>query len=276
MKQAGVAGFLLQAKRSLDNGEDFFGLKGSSIEKSIDNLSKCSGIDGAYDCYVQFITERTGHSPSDCGRLFSGIDAQLNSVGIFSMSKKCDEPLMWSHYAGEHTGICIGFEIVPGSQLDHSDHFLPVIYSDALPEMDKDGFQTVMAMSLDERGMLYTSSFKMSFTDKTFQKAITTKPTCWSYEEEWRYVEAYPGLFDWPGHFSELTFGLKCTDERRAYYIQLAEEHVPNEVRLFQIRKRHGTNSLERVELEKRVTSPRRGDRASNDYVSDVQTMDAA
>jgi len=164
--------------------------------------------------------------------------------------------LMWAHYAGEHTGICIGFEITEGLKMDHPEHFLPVKYSDSLPELSGNGFQTAMTMSLGVQGQVHTSSFKIAFSDKTFQAAITTKPSCWRYEEEWRYIEPYPGLFEWPGRISELTFGLKCSDEKRKHFVRLAEEHIPNEVKLYEIRKRQGTNALERCKCENAKTTP--------------------
>lgn len=246
MKQAGVAGFLLTAKMSMDNKESFFGYSGSQIEDILNSVRNHSGIEETYAFYVEFIREHTGQPPSDCNRFFSGIDAQLNSVGIFSMSKRPDHPLMWAHYAGEHTGICIGFEATKNSKMEHPEHFLPVNYSDSLPELNDDGFQAAMTMSMGAQGRVHTSSFKIAFSDKTFQAAITTKPTCWRYEEEWRYIEPYPGLFDWPGRISELTFGLKCSDERQEHFVRLAEKHIPNEVSLYEIRKKHGTNALER------------------------------
>jgi tetratricopeptide (TPR) repeat protein len=271
MKQAAVAGFLIQAKRSLDSKNNFFGLWGSEIADVLSTQHK--NIDEAYEFYRTFIQDRTGHPPSNCNRLLSGLDAQLNSVGIFSLSKKSDHALMWAHYAGEHTGVCIGFERVPGSRMYDSDHFLQVVYSESLPEMDKDGFQTVLSMSVDEMGRGYTSSLKVASNDKTFQRAITTKPTCWSYEEEWRYIEPYPGLFEWPGTVADLTFGFKCVTERREHYIELAEQHVPNEVRLFEIRKRRGTNSFERVPFGKEFTSPRPVECTNSNELQDTERL---
>jgi hypothetical protein len=177
MKQAGVAGFLIEAKRLLDHGKDFFGLSGSQIYELLDRFRGHRSIEESYDVYAQFIFEHTGHPPSDCDHVFSGIDAQLNSVGIFSMATDFDHPLMWAHYAGEHTGVCLGFEGMPGSRMDHHDCFLPVIYSDSLPEIGKDGFNVVMSMSMDGRGKLYTSSFKVAFTDKrVFGKSSLCEP----------------------------------------------------------------------------------------------------
>ncbi len=40
------------------------------------------------------------------------------------------------------------------------------------------------------------------------------------------------------------------------HFVRLAEEQIPNEVRLYEIRKQHGTNALERCTYEKAKTEP--------------------
>ncbi|MDB5346429.1 MAG: hypothetical protein JWP89_4806 [Schlesneria sp.] len=255
MKQAAVAGFLIEAFRYRRSERAFFGLSTTELEELTNRQH--DNIDQAYASYRQFMLDKNGHSPSDCERFFANIDAQLNSVGIFSMSANPDHPLMWAHYANDHKGLCIGFEASEGSKLAAADHCLPVQYSDSLPEFDEDGLLSETTFSVDTSGRSYVSSFKIAFTDKTFQKAISTKPTVWSYENEWRYVEPYDGLFQWPGPLSEITFGLKCSDERRKHYIALAEQYVPNDVRLYEMRRIHGTNTLERVPLEIPLTRAR-------------------
>ena len=273
MKQAGSAGFVLQAKRSLDGDEPFFGLSKPQIRSVLESIQRCTSVDELDAFRRDFILEHTGHPPTDCERIFSGIDAQLLAVGIFSMSVHPDHPLMWAHYAGDHSGLCLGFDQTPDSRLADPGHFLPVIYSDSLPEMAEDGFQVEMAVSLDEVGRPYTSGFKMSFSDKTFQRAITTKPSYWSYEGEWRYIEPFAGLFSWPGPLSEITFGLRCNEGRRNHYIHLAEEHVPNEVRLFQMRRVHGSNSLTRCRMETPSTTPKHTGKTSPTVVQHSETL---
>lgn len=257
MKQAAVAGFLLQAFRAHKDGGNFFGLSAAELDELVNGQNRHKDLDQAYAAYRKFVLDKTGHPPSDCERFFSNIDAQLNAVGIFSMSAKPDHPLMWAHYAKDHTGLCLGFEKAAGTKLADENHCRVVEYSDSLPVMEGNGLISEMTFSLDGSGRSYTSNFKVAFTDRTFQKAITTKPTCWSYEDEWRYVESYDGLFEWPGPLTELTFGLKCPAARRKHYIELAEQYVPNAVRLYEMRKVHGTNALARVPMDPAATQPR-------------------
>lgn len=257
MNQAGVAGFVIEAKRAMDSNNLFFGLTPNETGKMLEKFKELRDIEEASAYRSEVMKKLTGHYPANSEQLFSRLDAQLLSVGIFSLSINPEHQLMWAHYAGEHSGICLGFKKTEGSRLSNPENLLPVVYSDKLPEMNENGFNVEMAFSADENGRLYTSSYKIAFSDSTFQKAITTKPTCWRYEEEWRYVEPYPGEFEWPGQLDEVIFGLKCNEERRQHYIKLLEENIEYPVRLSEMIKKRGSNQLEKIPLDIVVSQPK-------------------
>ena len=256
MKEAAVAGFLIEAGRALKGGAPFFGLNRAEIERMLLKFRQFNNISESFLYRSEIMKSFIGYAPANPDKLFSQLNQQLLDVGIFSLSSNPNQQLMWAHYAAEHTGLSLGFKKLPGSRLADPVHFLPVIYSDQLPEM-KEGFNVEMTFSMSEAGMMYTSAHKIAFHDQTFQKAITTKPVCWEYEEEWRYVEPYPGLFKWPGPLCEITFGLKCPSERRKHYIDIVEAHIPYPVKFFEMRKRHGTNALDRLVYEIAESSPK-------------------
>lgn len=256
MEGAGVAGFILEAKRAIDSGNSFFGLSGKEIENILEKFREFKEIREASAYRSELMKQFTGYPPANAKNLFSGLDAQLLSVGIFSLSTNPENQSMWAYYAGDHSGICLGFKKSKDSRLSNPENFLQVIYSDELPEMNKNGFKAEMAFSIDDNGQAYTSSYKIAFSDSTFQKAITTKSKHWQHEDEWRYVEPYPGEFDWPAPLVEVIFGLKCTEERRNYYIKLVEENVEYPVRFFEIVKKPKTNQLEKVPFVKSISEP--------------------
>jgi tetratricopeptide (TPR) repeat protein len=257
MQMAGLAGFVMSANRSIKNGADFFGCSPVETERMLEELKVAETLTAKVAYRAEFMKKQTGHYPTDSRKVFSQIDAQLLDVGIFSMTGNPAHPLMWAHYAGDHTGVCLGFEKIKGSRLDNKEHFLPVIYSDKLPEMDGEGFRIQMSFSIDENMAMYPSSHKIAFGDETFQKAITTKPTAWRYEDEWRYVEPYPGLFDWPAPLTEITFGLRCKEERRNHYVKLCETYITHPIHFFQIVKKRGANELERVPCDVAMSVPK-------------------
>jgi tetratricopeptide (TPR) repeat protein len=256
--QAALTGFALTAKKAINSSEYFFGLKSSATQVALDSVLSAGGLSQSYDAWRAFILEHTGHAPSDIRAMFQKIDAQLVETGIFSMSSDPAQPLMWAHYADQHRGLCLGFRKVSSSKLADPTHCLPVIYSDQLPKMEDQGLNVTLAMSMDQSSRLYTSSLKLAFTDKTFQRVVTTKPTCWSYEQEVRYIEPFSGLCNWPGELAECTFGLRCREDRRRHYIDLLETHVSNDVQLFEMRTKHGMNAMERVPSDPPVARSRR------------------
>nr|WP_267135138.1 DUF2971 domain-containing protein [Vibrio sp. L3-7] len=164
---------------------------------------------------------------------------------------------MWSHYGGQHYGICIGFDDKEsGVKLSNPDSCIKVRYSDELPKMSDGGFQTELGMSMGKDGQLKNSHFQLSFTDSTLQKIISTKPKSWEYENEWRYVEPFGGAYDWPSKIKEIVFGLKCPEERREYYVSLANRNVPNEVFLYEMVKKEGGNEVVKVPYSTPKTTP--------------------
>jgi hypothetical protein len=88
------------------------------------------------------------------------VESIVRQVGICCFSELRDSILMWSHYAKEHKGICIGF--------DTSKSFFrfawEVIYQEEFPVVRRptDSNEDVLA------------------------KTLLTKASCWSYEKEWR------------------------------------------------------------------------------------------
>jgi hypothetical protein len=101
----------------------------------------------------------------------------LNNLGVLSLSKRCDIPLMWAHYAENHAGIAIGFNIDGGLYTDTKTRDL----SDLGPEAFN---------NLSDVGAVYYSKVKAPYPDDKngILAAMYTKDECWAYEDEWRVI----------------------------------------------------------------------------------------
>lgn len=79
---------------------------------------------------------------------------------VYCLSEKPDSPLMWAHYTGSHTGICLEFDakVAPFTQHDGATK---VIYSATYPAHD-----------------MVTVGYE----------PLITKSDDWAYEAEWRSV----------------------------------------------------------------------------------------
>lgn len=93
---------------------------------------------------------------------FRGLKESLTQqCGLLCFSKKWRNPVLWSHYADRHRGLCLGFDV-------SDDLLMEVTYTEERLAPD---------------GLL---SSNQSVQDTEMKKLLTTKFSHWSYEEEWR------------------------------------------------------------------------------------------
>jgi len=97
----------------------------------------------------------------------SVVAAQRNKARILSLTTNEANPLMWSHYADSHRGICIGFSTEACQDLKK---VFPVKYSDKIVNIGG------------------------KHSDGLFSK----KHTAWSYEQEWRLATDKQEYVDLP------------------------------------------------------------------------------
>lgn len=110
------------------------------------------------------------------------IDDVQNSLKNFRISCFAESPysiLMWSHYANQHKGFCLEYEIPPYSKsnelLFHSIH--PVIYSDT-------------RISTLEQHLNYLKLPKMTneILWDIYKYGLLIKNIDWKYQNEWRLI----------------------------------------------------------------------------------------
>lgn len=114
-----------------------------------------------------------------------------SDLGVCCFSELNDAVLMWSHYANNHSGICLRFSVHNSSSLGLA---LKVIYS-------------------PNRPLLYPVRGRLDPTP-----ALLTKAAFWSYEREWRIVApgANRAITFPPQHLDGIIFGarISASDEQ--------------------------------------------------------------
>jgi hypothetical protein len=151
------------------------------------------------------------------------IDDNKNS-GVVCLSEVNNSILMWSHYAQNHTGICIEFHRTPDSPLGDPEICTPVQYSSNYPVID------FGKMLLNRDG-------------QTLNLMMRYKADCWAYEKEWRVITD-KGDMPCPlvADISKVIVGLRATDPFRATIQALCDAKkirtvqatkVPKEFRIF-------------------------------------------
>lgn len=119
----------------------------------------------------------------------------VNSAGVLSLSECCDHPLIWSHYADAHRGVCLRFQAADTNRF--FGRAQKVIYQVERPKIN---------LILDAPNYLS-------------EKSLLTKADYWSYEREWRIVDPFngPGIQVFPSAFlDQVILGAKVLDENRA------------------------------------------------------------
>ena len=97
-------------------------------------------------------------------------DKMRSEMGIVCLSESEESLLMWAHYANNHHGLCVEYDLLEiNEQLQFTP--VPVIYS---PER-------VCCESL------HSKTVERDMT-KLFIESLTSKSPEWSYEKEWRII----------------------------------------------------------------------------------------
>ncbi|MGO8086870.1 DUF2971 domain-containing protein [Rhizobium leguminosarum] len=84
------------------------------------------------------------------------------AFGLLCMSTTWQEPLLWSHYADKHKGMCLGFDV-------DDTHWEPVRYRAARPSLN-----------------YYSVSDFTELSDDALTDIRLTKFNAWRYEREYR------------------------------------------------------------------------------------------
>lgn len=122
------------------------------------------------------------------------------NFGILCFSRNWRNPVLWSHYAQKHTGICLGFEVLDSLLID-------IIYTET---------RLVLAHG--------TTLLPGDLNPQVAQRLLSMKFRDWSYEDEVRVFarleeeDPVTGLyfreFDENMHLAQVIAGHRCTTKR--------------------------------------------------------------
>jgi hypothetical protein len=118
---------------------------------------------------------------------------EMRKCGVLSLGARWDCPLMWSHYADEHRGLCIEYDMTN----HHCERLFPVDYG---------------ASGNVKVSNLYDWKLHGSMTAEILVRGafFYAKARQWRYEREWRDVVGSNGVTDTPLTVSAILFGLRC------------------------------------------------------------------
>lgn len=107
---------------------------------------------------------------ANVNQAFNTMVHKVSRIACFTT--KADNLPMWSHYAGNHTGICLEYEISRAKDICMTNRLFPVFYRKALPDI------------LDRTLNFLREKPPFGMIDFF----LIHKLADWSYEEEWRLI----------------------------------------------------------------------------------------
>ncbi len=109
----------------------------------------------------------------------------LRGIGVISFSETHRNLLMWAHYAGNHSGICIEVE----SDWSESKERLRDTQSNSLHRFKRVQYDT-RRVDFNDFTTINTTNFHETLID-ILTKQLTLKSDEWMYEKEHRYILSF-------------------------------------------------------------------------------------
>jgi hypothetical protein len=181
--------------------------------------------------HLEYMSTEDGDSEPYHVRLLTGevkrlLVAKMASCGVLSLSERWDHPLMWSHYADEHRGLCIEFDMTGHKCRD-------------IRPVDYDGWTNIKTSQVAQ--MLNGSDeAKSQIIDDYF----CTKSVHWNYEQEWRDICPSNGVQAAPFRVSAVYFGLRCCYEVRASVVKWLKGSIGEPKAFYEVYRDEGSSRL--------------------------------
>lgn len=115
--------------------------------------------------------------------------------GILSLATNHNCPLMWSHYADQHKGFCIGYDV----SVNQFQDIRPLNYG---------GNRSITTQQIYDMLFNNNESVKVAAKKEIDDVVLLSKAESWQYEKEYRVISPQ-GLQNSPFRLSDVTFGLR-------------------------------------------------------------------
>lgn len=157
------------------------------------------------------------------------------AIGVLSLAQNYNCPLMWSHYADQHKGFCIGYDVSVNDSFD-------------IHPVDYNGKRFVRTQQIYD--MLFNSNENIrNAAKKDIEKVILlNKALSWEYENEYRVISK-KGLQDSQFRLSDVTFGLRFKETAK-FSVMRALQARQGEINFYEISLCNDSFSLERESID--------------------------
>ncbi|MBI1984456.1 MAG: DUF2971 domain-containing protein [Acidobacteria bacterium] len=135
--------------------------------------------------------------------VYDKIQADIQGAGVFSLAKSPKNVLMWSHYADDHRGFAVGFQLSEKFTTHRNSEQIigaaDAYYAKANPFTD----------FFEKFALRATMSDWNEFWTSILEIGLRAKGDLWAYEDEVRILRKIPGPVGYaPTELTEIIFGL--------------------------------------------------------------------
>ncbi len=126
--------------------------------------------------FIRIFARKNKIASENLQKVFDALNNLLSrEIGIFSLSQKYDDELLWAHYSNSHKGFCVEYDlnILTKNASMRKYYAYPVTYTDKPP-----------TLTIDDMNNLSSDMTK----NIILAKYATTKSERWSYEDEIRLI----------------------------------------------------------------------------------------
>lgn len=159
------------------------------------------------------------------------INMKDTKLGIFSLSKTYRDELLWAHYANNHRGFCIEYDLdLLLSKQNPKHHFFDIQYSDKVPNLD------------------FPQNFDQNNFDISIKKMLGYKSKRWEYENEFRIITEVQGnnSYDYRA-VKAIYFGLKTPKSTMSKTMKILQRR---KIKYFQMHLKPNSFQFEAKPLE--------------------------
>lgn len=155
----------------------------------------------------------------------------IKTLRVCCFSTVPDNSLLWSHYAYQHKGICIGFKTIIGYEaiclrlIDTEIPLKSIILKDIIPVLN--------VTYSDDMPKPYNL---FNLADETIKKFLLTKASAWGYEKERRII-LNTNIYDKKTItfnkkiLSKIIFGLNTSESDKNEIYEIIKIHYSDEIK---------------------------------------------
>lgn len=169
--------------------------------------------------------------------LYRKMESDIASVGVLSLSRAAvddsSSTLMWTHYADEHHGFCLGFSFSQAF-LNHNPERAIIGSTDVIYKPVNPFYEYFLDLAQDSNVPEWND-----FWTTILELGMRSKSTAWEHEKELRIIRGTPGAVPFtPKELSTVVFGNQMSTDNRATICALLGGPDWAHVRLQQARRK--------------------------------------